>query len=189
MFDFLVELDKDIFLWLNGLHHPTLDAIMWWISAKTTWIPFYLALVVFIAYRLKWKALPALLLVFILILISDQVSVLMKENIQRFRPSHHPVIGPLVHVINDYRGGKYGFVSSHAANSFALATYVALLIKKKWLSWLLIIWAIVVSYSRIYLGVHYPADITGGAILGVLDALLVYYLYLFITRKWFSSVD
>jgi undecaprenyl-diphosphatase len=187
MFDFLVELDKELFLWLNGLHHPSLDGIMWWISAKTSWIPLYFIIVFFIISRFKWKALPALLLVFILILISDQVSVMMKENIQRFRPSHDPVISQFVHVINDYRGGKYGFVSSHAANSFALATYVSLLFNKRWLWWAMIFWAVLVSYSRIYLGVHYPADVTGGAILGVLDGLFVYYLYLVITKKWFHN--
>ena len=112
----------------------------------------------------------------ILITLSDSVAArVIKESVQRLRPTHNPAIESLVHIVNDYRGGSYGFVSNHASNTFALAVFLSLLFRNRYFSIGILIWAAVVSYSRIYLGVHYPGDIIGGALLGVGWAYGVYW--------------
>jgi undecaprenyl-diphosphatase len=178
MFDKLIALDTKIFLWLNALHSPGWDKIMWHISGKIEWLPLYLFLFGYIVYRYKWRSLAILLTLALAITLADQLAVLaFKETIRRLRPTHEPAIAHLVHTVNNYRGGAYGFVSNHAANSFALACYLSLLFRNKLLTVLLILWACLVSYSRIYLGVHYPGDIIGGAILGSIIGWVFYLLY------------
>tara|TARA_R110001592_G_scaffold246255_1_gene507945 strand:- start:4748 stop:5164 length:417 start_codon:yes stop_codon:yes gene_type:complete len=121
-----------------------------------------------------------------LIFLSDKISVyFFKEVFMRLRPCHNPEIANLVHIVNDHCGGQFGFVSSHATNTFALAVFVGLLLKKQisWLLPILVFWAAVVSYSRVYLGVHYPGDIVGGALLGAIIAKLVFMLLNFLNNK------
>lgn len=111
---------------------------------------------------------------------ADQTSVkLFKDVFERLRPCHQPTIAHLVHVVNDHCGGQYGFVSSHAANTFAFAAFLGGVFaqKVKWFSCVLWVWAAIVAYSRIYLGVHYPGDIIGGALLGILIGRLVYRIF------------
>jgi undecaprenyl-diphosphatase len=112
--------------------------------------------------------------VIITVALSDSISVLIKNLVERPRPSRNPEIANLVHIVNDYRGGMYGFVSSHAANFFGVATFLSHQFKHYRWSIFLFVWAIVVSYSRIYLGVHYPLDIIFGAILGALIGIQCY---------------
>ncbi len=119
-------------------------------------------------------------------LIGDRSSVvLFKDMFQRLRPCHNPEITNLVHTLDGHCGGQYGFVSSHATNSFALAIFSGLLLKKQYPKLLLImlLWAALVSYSRIYVGVHYPADILGGAILGTTVGLLTFWLMRLFNKK------
>jgi undecaprenyl-diphosphatase len=112
------------------------------------------------------------------ITLADQISVkCFKFVFERLRPSHNPEIKNQVNILNGYRGGQFGFVSSHAANTFALAAFTTRLFRNRYFAWFIFIWAAVVSYSRIYLGVHYPLDILGGAILGMILGYLVFYLY------------
>ncbi len=106
----------------------------------------------------------------------------------RLRPSHDPDISHLVHIVRDRQGGLYGFVSSHAANSFAFATFTFLAISRRWFTILIFSWATVVSYSRIYLGVHYPGDIIAGAALGLLTGTALWYLNCY-TLKVFSRPE
>ena len=179
MLDKLIAFDTKVFLCLNGLHSPVWDKIMWYISGKLEWLPLYLILLGYIIYRYRWHSIVILIAISIAITLADQLSVLVfKETIQRLRPTHNPDIGHLVHVVNDYRGGSFGFVSNHAANSFVLASFLSLLFRKNYLTLFLLIWAGLVSYSRIYLGVHYPGDILGGAIFGSLIGWLTYQLYI-----------
>ena len=125
-----------------------------------------------------------ILLVVVLIFLSDWTSVHLFKNIfQRLRPCHNPDIAQLVHLVNNHCGGQYGFVSSHAANVFALAGYTLLIIKNRYFTIGIIFWAILVGYSRIYLGVHYPGDILGGAALGFGIGILVYWLYRLLGKK------
>jgi undecaprenyl-diphosphatase len=178
MIEKLIQLDKSLFLWLNGFHSPIWDNIMWFISGKLEWIPLYLLLVWYIIYLFKWKSILIILAVILTIILSDQLSVIVFKNVfHRLRPSHAPELQSVIHLVNHYRGGLYGFVSNHAANSFALATFLHLLFRRKMISFGLYTWAVLVSYSRIYIGVHYPADILGGALLGVLIAWGMFSLY------------
>ncbi len=178
MLDRLINMDINLFLWLNSHHSPFWDHIMWFVSGKIEWIPLYLVLLIFVIQRFKWQSISIVIAVIIAITLADQLAVkVFKEVFERLRPSHNPEIEHLVHLVNNYHGGKYGFVSNHAANSFALAVFTSLLIRKKWFIAAMLFWALLVSYSRIYLGVHYPGDIIGGAILGSLIGWLIYYIF------------
>ena len=177
MIETLEAIDRDLFLLLNGLHHPSLDQIMLLISDKFIWVPFYILLLMLIVRKHEMKSLvlviPALIL---LIALSDQISVqVFKNGFERFRPCYNGELQGLIHLVGNC-GGKFGFVSSHATNTFALATFITLVMKSKPLLYIMFIWAVVVSYSRIYLGVHYPGDVMGGALLGCSIGLLVWSL-------------
>lgn len=161
------ELDRTIFLFLNSHHSPFFDTVMWIVSMKTVWIPLYIAIIWMIFRKYGRRAWIPLILVPVLVLIDDQGSTLLKNLVGRPRPCHEPALEGMVHTVNGYCTGMYGFVSGHAANSFGVAAFASPLLKKNWLSWSLFICAAVISYSRIYLGVHYPGDIIGGALLGL----------------------
>lgn len=173
--------DQQLFLFLNGLHVSFLDQAMYWISEKYTWIPFYALILVFLFWHFKYRAFYLLLGIGLVILFADQLtSGFMKPFFERPRPCHEPDLAGLVFQVAGC-GGKFGFASSHAANTFGLAMFLWLTFKKNyvWVS-LIFLWATVVSFSRIYLGVHYPLDIVVGGLLGVLIAWLVFLLI----RKW-----
>lgn len=180
MIDFLVQLDHDVFLWLNHLHAEWADPIMWWLSNRFVWIPLYVLVLFLIIRHYQWKSVGIILSFLILISLSDQFSGLLKNNVERFRPTHTEVLKESIHTLNNYFGGAYGFVSSHAANSFAFATMSSFFLAPfyRHYRWMIFVWAILVSYSRIYLGVHFPGDILGGAFLGIILAYIMRYLYL-----------
>lgn len=179
--EFLKDIDTQLFLFLNGLHTPFFDVLFEYFSGRFFWIPLYALLFVIATLKLKWKMMYFILAVVVLIFLSDKISVYwFKEVFMRYRPCHNNDIAHLIHLV-DGCGGKYGFVSSHAANTFALAAFMGIILRKhfpKMLFWMLI-WATVVSYSRIYLGVHYPADIVVGGMLGI----LIGYAVAFILKK------
>jgi undecaprenyl-diphosphatase len=173
MLEFLNTIDTNLFLFFNGLHNSFFDPIMSFITKKESWYPLYLILIGFIVYRYKkrsWIILPFLILVVVL---ADQISVkLFKEVFHRLRPSRVDDLKALIHLVGR-KGGKYGFVSSHAANSIAAATYLSYLFRNKIFTYSIFVWAVLVSYSRIYVGVHYPGDIFCGGLLGFAIAKLV----------------
>tara|TARA_R110002049_G_scaffold227347_7_gene399517 strand:+ start:3952 stop:4530 length:579 start_codon:yes stop_codon:yes gene_type:complete len=171
MLDQLISIDKSLFLKLNGLGAPHLDSLMVFLSGKLEWIPLY-AILLFLMFRqYRLKGFYVLFFVTLLIVASDQLSVHLFKNVfERFRPCHDPTLEGMVYIVKNKCGGKFGFVSSHATNTFALATFLGLILKNRILYVGLLIWAALVSYSRVYLGVHFPLDIFGGAILGILIA-------------------
>jgi undecaprenyl-diphosphatase len=179
---YLDSIDKQLFLFLNGLHCSFLDVVMWHISQKLIWVPLYLVIIGYIIRERKWKAVATLIFIALMIVISDQVSGIIKDAVLRFRPSHNPEFSGIIHILRNYKGGDYGFVSSHAANSFAIAIFITLFFRKRWVGISIFIWAAIVSYSRIYLGVHYPFDVLGGAMVGILSGLLIY-----LGERWFNT--
>jgi undecaprenyl-diphosphatase len=188
MLDWLINLDTKLFLFLNSIHSSFFDAVMWHVSGKLEWIPLYVVLLYFIIRRYKRKSILILASIAVLITLTDVISSqVIKDNVQRLRPSNNPDLANIVHIVNGYHGGKYGFVSSHAANCFGIALFFSLLFRKRWVTVGIVLWATLVSYSRIYLGVHYPGDVIGGAILGGCLAVLLFKLYPFLERKMYKS--
>ena len=191
MLEVLNHLDKSFFLFLNGINSQSTDAFMFIISQKAwVWLPLHL-LSLYLLFKSKGKNiwLP-LLAIIIIIVFSDQIaSSIIKPLVQRLRPTHDSSIASLVHIVNGYKGGRYGFVSSHAANSISIAIFLTLVIRKKWFTYLIVGWALLVSYTRIYLGVHYPGDILGGFVVGALVSLVVYYLYRWFEKKYLNELS
>ena len=184
---YLNDIDTQLFLFLNSIHSPNFDIIFSWITNKKSWIPLYLLLFFITALKFKWKTVFIVFFIAILVLISDKTSVLLfKDVFERLRPCHNPSIANLVHIIDGHCGGSFGFVSSHAANSFAVAIFCGLLLKNhiKFILPILLFWAILVSYSRIYVGVHYPGDLFFGAILGCFTGVLVFWLMKLANRQF-----
>jgi len=173
----LERLDQQLFLFLNSLNSPLWDTVIHAISGKVIWVPLYLAILIFLGIKYKRKFLVILLFIILAATLADQISVLFKNHFQRLRPCHEPSLEGLIHLVNGECGGKFGFVSSHATNSFNVALISLLFIKKRWYTIGIILWALVVGYSRIYLGVHYPGDVICGSLLGALIGWSIYKLY------------
>ncbi|MCU0449439.1 MAG: phosphatase PAP2 family protein [Bernardetiaceae bacterium] len=177
MLEQLRQFDLELFLWLNQWHQPWLDPVMRFITDTDSWVPLYLLLVGWFIWRFKRRALAVVIVVALTITAADQfASGLMKPLVGRLRPCHERTVAPKVHLIKGC-GGRFGFVSSHAANTFALATLLWLLSRglpeRGKLGAFMFSWASVVTYSRIYAGVHYPADVLGGALAGAAIAWLL----------------
>ena len=185
MIEYLNDIDADALLAVNGLHNVFQDAFWWMVTAK--WSSALLLLVLlWILLRQNWRhALLVLVMLALAVLVADQVSSgLIKHLVERLRPTHDPSLESMVHVINGYRGGLYGFVSSHAANFFAAATLLSFIMRHRWVTLSLFTWALLQCYSRVYLGVHYPGDIMGGIVVGLLSGWLVWRLMRWIQHRW-----
>ena len=189
--DYLIHIDQQWLLAINGWHSEWADIMMWYISKSTTWLPLYALLVGLIVYRFgilspslcrEGRRGSSLLRVLIILAgfavavgVSDFVSSgIIKPWVCRLRPTHEPALARMLHLVNGYTGGLYGFVSSHAANTMACALLFALLYRNKYATVGLMLWVALNCYSRMYLGVHYPADIIGGLAIGALMATLTY---------------
>ena len=200
--DYLIHIDQQWLLAINGWHSEWADMLMWYISKSTTWLPLYALLVGLIVYRFgilspslcrEGRRGSSLLRVLIILAgfavavgVSDFVSSgIIKPWVCRLRPTHEPALAGMLHLVNGYTGGLYGFVSSHAANTMACALLFALLYRNKYATVGLMLWVALNCYSRMYLGVHYPADIIGGLAIGALMATLTYVM----VRRLVEHVD
>ena len=186
MLERLIHIDTEILLAINGWHSPWADTLMWIISAKTTWIPLYLLLIGLLVWRyrqpastpIKWlQKVPACVMMIVVIGLAvgaaDFIaSGILKDLVARPRPTRVPELEGVLHLVNDYRSGQYGFVSSHAANTMAVALLFSLIWRNKIATFGLMLWVAANCYSRMYLGVHYPTDILGGLIVGSLVAVV-----------------
>lgn len=162
---------------------PVMDIAMYWITDRLFWIPFYILVIFFLIRHFRWQGFWMILTIIVAIIVADQTaSSLFKPYFARNRPCHELSIQPLVHLVRGC-GGQYGFVSSHSANTFAFAMLMWLMLKEVFAyTYYFFIWAILVSYSRIYVGVHYPLDLFVGAWVGIISALLCFSLYKWVRR-------
>ena len=185
MLDYLNDIDTEVLLAINGLHGTFQDAFWWLISAKWASLLLVLAFVWILLHQNRRHALLTLAMLVLAFVLADQISSgLIKHLVERLRPSQDPSLDNMIHIVNNYCGGKFGFVSSHAANSFAAATLIALVMRHKAVTFSLFSWAVLQCYSRVYLGVHYPGDILGGIIVGVLSGCLVWRLMRWLQRRF-----
>ena len=172
------QLDDQILLFVNSLHNEYFDFVMWQISGKWIWIPFYVSLAWLVWKRFGWKGLGIVLAaVGLTFAVTDHFSIQVFRSIfSRMRPSNpdNP-IAPFVHIVNGYRSGYYGFPSAHAANTAGLAVILSLFFKDRRQTLMLAAWVVLVCYSRMYLGVHYLGDLLAGAFFGAVIACAVYY--------------
>ena len=187
MLEELIQLDKEAFLFLNGLGSPNWDAFWLFVTHKLSSIPVYLIVLVLTYKQLGLrKTLVLLATVAILILVTDQLANFFKYGVQRLRPCYDQEVSHLLRLVKKFCGGKFGYFSAHAANSFAVASFFTFLLNSKYdyIGFLLFIWAIVVAYSRIYIGVHFPLDVLTGAIIGLGAGWLFAKLYIFARHKF-----
>jgi undecaprenyl-diphosphatase len=185
MLEFITNIDTQLTLFLNGSDSEMLDAIAVTATKTSTWIPLGI-LLLYVLMRMKnWKnALLVILCVAIAITLADQMaSGIFKPLVARLRPSHNPELQGVIDLVGDYRGGRYGFFSSHAANTCAVAVFLSLLFRKRVFTVAICSWAMVNSWTRLYLGVHYVGDIMVGLIWGALVGWMVFRLYRFLTLK------
>lgn len=196
----LIDIDTDILLWINHHHAAWADQFMWVVSSRWTWLPLYAMLIGLLFWRFGWRrALVFLVAIAAAVGLSDWVSSgIIKHLVCRLRPTHEPLLTGQLHIVRDYVGGLYGFVSSHAANTMSVALLYTLIWTRQVVSphrptvthypnvivpVVLFLWVVLNCYSRMYLGVHYPGDILGGLFVGVVMALLIYTLVSFILHK------
>ena len=176
----IIQFDKHLLLMLNGSDSTFLDWVVMTLTNAKTWIPLYLSLL-YVVIKTNRNLRDVLLILAaggLCVLLAGTIDdEIVKPLVARWRPGHDPEIGHLVDTVDDYRGGNYGFFSAHASNTFSLALFFSLLMRQRLLTIGLVSWSLINCWTRLYLGVHYPGDITVGLIWGALMGYLVYRLY------------
>ncbi len=185
MLEQLKAWDEQLLIFLNQFHSPMFDSIAFYLTKTEFWIPLYGFLLYLIFRDHKKQGWVAVAGIALSIIITDQItSGLMKPYFERLRPSHEPALEGILHLVDNYRGGLYGFASSHAANTTGIAVFVFLLLRPTYTwAWTIFIWAAIMSYTRIYLGVHYPGDILTGAVVGVIGGYISFRFQLWLKDK------
>ena len=180
----LIALDKEWLLAVNGSDSLFLDRVAKVLTTAITWLPMYLSLFFVVLHnnesvrKVIYVLLGAGLCVLLAGAVDDEI---VKPLVARWRPTHDPEIGMQVDIVNGYRGGNYGFFSAHAANTFSIAIFFSLLMRQRMLTFFLVGYSLINCYTRLYLGVHYPGDITVGLLWGGFVGWLVYKLYCRVT--------
>jgi undecaprenyl-diphosphatase len=170
--------ERDWFFALNGSDSAFWDAFFWLYSEMWIWIPFYLCVLFCVIYRRPVREILLTIAALVLVVVlCDQISSgFFKPFFHRFRPTHHPDFKELVDIVYGYRGGRYGFTSSHAANTFGFAVFSSLLFRHRIYTFTALLFAFLTAYSRVYLGVHFISDVAVGALTGVVVGAGIYYL-------------
>lgn len=182
----LSTLDSDLFLYLNGLHVGWMDKVMVLLTDMWAWFPLYLLLIYWAVKQYGKRCWWVFLAVGVVVLCSDQLSShVCKPYFQRLRPCFNPNFEGMLHLPKGLAGGRFGFTSSHAANTFAIAAFLtpALHNYKPWVGIILYLWAFISSYTRIYIGYHYPGDILCGAVLGLLVGIVLWKVFQLLVLK------
>lgn len=185
--DEIIQLDKDLFLFLNTLGSSTWDGFWTFLSERSYWIPLYIFLLylLFKNFGLK-KTFLILILTLLMVLFTDQITNFFKDGFQRPRPCFTPEFEGIMRGVGCERRGLYGFTSAHASNHLAIALLLGLVFKKmyKWMLPLLLVWAVLIAYSRIYLGVHFPLDVICGGVMGLILGWTFYRLYQYLIIRY-----
>ena len=189
MIEELLKYDTDLFLFLNNLGNETWDGLWQLITNKLTFIPLYAFLLVLVYKKYGIKGMIVIIIcVALMITTADQLANLFKHGIQRPRPCREETLQELMRFVVE-RCGRYGYFSGHAVNSMATAVFMGLLLKKEYyyLPFILLFWAFLVGYSRIYVGVHYPLDVLTGMVFGGLLGWIYYRLQLILQRRFIKT--
>ncbi|TRZ42801.1 phosphatase PAP2 family protein [Robertkochia solimangrovi] len=171
MLDKLIALDKELFVYLNGMGNENWDAFWMFITNKWSSVPLYVLLLLICIYYFNWKKTLLILVITALMITSaDQLANLFKYGFERLRPCHDASLAGMIRVVKEGCGGQFGYFSAHAANALTVATFFSLLFKQRIpvVPYILLVWALVVTYSRIYIGVHFPLDVITGMCFGML---------------------
>lgn len=188
----LIDLDKQLLLWFNGSQSLYLDSLVRTLTHAVTWVPFYLTL--FYVVMKNNESVQKILLVLasagLCVLVAGTIDdTIVKPMVARWRPTHDPQIGLLVDIVDGYRGGKYGFFSAHASNTFSIAIFFWWLVRSRLLTCAMVIWSLVNCWTRLYLGVHYPGDILVGLCWGACAGSLAYWFYQRIARRLSTGMN
>jgi undecaprenyl-diphosphatase len=191
MLERLLEYERSMFFMLNGSDSPFLDRFMWLYTGKAVWLPLAAFILVVLLYKKNWReSLLILLAIALVVALCDQfASHLIKPYFARLRPTHHPAFMEDVKIVFGYRGGHYGFISSHAANAFGFAMFMSLLFRYRIFTIVIFLWAFLTAYTRVYLGVHFISDVVPGVLCGLFFGWLVYTLYTYVRKKMIREAE
>lgn len=187
MLETLLELDKNVFVFLNGLGSETFDGFWLFITKQINWIPIFAIILYLVFKHLGWRhAVLIILVMALLILVTDQTTNLFKNGFQRLRPGSNPDLAALIRAVQTRK--SFSFISGHASNSMAAAFFLYTVLKPylKYMG-LIFLWPLIFAYSRIYLGLHYPGDILCGYVWGILMSLIMLKLYVYLRDRFFPN--
>ena len=189
MIEKLLEFDTELFIYLNNLGSTNWDAFWMAYTTKFNWIPLYAILLYLLYKQLGLKPLlVTIVVVAAMVLFTDQITNLFKHGLKRPRPCQLDELADKIRLVKSSCGGRYGYFSGHASNSMALAVFIGFMLRYrfKYLKWILIVWAFLMAYSRVYIGVHYPLDILSGMIFGAMCGYGFYKINLYLIKKFVS---